>query len=75
MARKSKGPEQPPIKEVESESTKVKQEIANLCTTVGDRSYVIRQATADIANFYSQIDALRTKLIALETPNGSQETK
>lgn len=68
MAKKEKTPEK-------SEIDKIRQEIANLCTTVGDRSYVIRQATADIANFYAQIDALRTKMIALETPNGAQETK
>ena len=60
-----------------SEVNTVRQEIANLCTTIGDRSYVIRQATADIANFYSQIDALRTKLLTLEAPanGGSEVTK
>lgn len=61
---------------VKTEADDVKQEIANLCTTIGDRSYVVRQAQADITAFYAQIDTLRTKLIALETANaGPQAAK
>lgn len=69
MAKKEKITPTDPLQQV-------KQEIANLCTTIGDRSYVVRQAQADITQFYSQIDALRTKLIALEkTDVGSEITK
>lgn len=47
---------------------KIRQDIANLCTQVGDRSFVIRQANSDITTFYAQIDQLRDQLRTLEQP-------
>jgi hypothetical protein len=56
-------------------AVKIRQEIANLCTSIGDRSFVIRQANSDITGYYTQIDKLRDQLRALETQNGPQATK
>lgn len=56
-----------------SESDKVRQQIANLCTSIGDRSFVIRQAESDITQYYGQIDALREQLRTLETPAEAQK--
>lgn len=58
-----------------NEALKYKQEIANLCTSIGDRSFVIRQAKGDITSFHAQIDQLRDKLRALESQSGSQAIK
>jgi hypothetical protein len=56
-------------------AVKIRQEIANLCTSIGDRSFVIRQANSDITGYHTQIDKLRDQLRALETQNGPQATK
>lgn len=59
-----------------SESDKVRQDIANLCTTIGDRSFVIRETESEIVRYYAQIDSLREKLRTLEAPaNGSENAK
>jgi len=54
---------------------KIKQDIANLCTSIGDRSFVIRQANSDITSYYAQIDQLREQLRKLEVPSGTQDPK
>lgn len=56
-------------------SQKIRQDIANLCTSIGDRSFVIRQANSDITAYYAQIDQLRDQLRALEPKDGSQASK
>lgn len=56
-------------------SQKIRQDIANLCTSIGDRSFVIRQANSDITTYYAQIDQLRDQLRALEQPSGPQTAK
>jgi len=66
MARKKIDSENKPI--VESPAVKIRQDIANLCTSIGDRSFVIRQANSDITAYYAQIDQLRDQLRALEQP-------
>jgi septal ring factor EnvC (AmiA/AmiB activator) len=57
MAKKKREP---------TELDKLKQEIANLCTTIGDRSFIIRQAQADVQSMFEKIDVLRNQLIELE---------
>lgn len=55
---------------------KIRQDIANLCTSIGDRSFVIRQAQSEITSFHAQIDQLRDQLRALEVPaNGPEAAK
>jgi len=44
---------------------KLQQEIANLCTAIGDRSFVIRQAEKDIDDYYEKITQLRQQLLDL----------
>lgn len=56
-------------------SVQIRQDITNLCASIGDRSFVIRQAEGEIISFHAQIDQLRDKLRVLETPNGSQAPK
>jgi hypothetical protein len=52
------------------------QRIANLCTSIGDRSFVIRQAESDITGYYVQIDQLRDQLRTLEgAGNGPEAAK
>jgi hypothetical protein len=70
MARKNKALDEGPVNKpvVESPSQKIRQDIANLCTSIGDRSFVIRQANSDITSYYAQIDKLRDELRALEQP-------
>jgi hypothetical protein len=77
MARKTlkegiKAAQQPPAA---NPGQKIRQDIANLCTSIGDRSFVIRQAKAEIIGFHAQIDQLRDQLRALEQPNGPQAVK
>lgn len=69
MARKNKKEivEAPIDKAVE-----IRQNIANLCTSIGDKSFVIRQAKSEITGFHAQIDQLRDQLVALEKANGPQ---
>jgi len=75
MARKKKD-EVTSVKEnPENPSTTIRQQIANLCTSIGDRSFVIRQANSDITAYYAQIDQLRDQLRTLEQPNGSEVSK
>lgn len=79
MARKNKGVTFKDVvdglgqaaKEQETADPKVEvvQKIANLCTSIGDRSFVIRQAQSDITSYYVQIDQLRDQLRALEPVN------
>lgn len=67
-----------PVNEVEkakADAIKVRQDIANLCTSIGDRSFVIRQAQGDITTFHTQIDQLREQLRTLEPVNGPQASK
>lgn len=56
------------IKEEVKPSDALRQQIANLCTSIGDRSFTIRQAKSDITSYYAQIDSLREQLRALEQP-------
>lgn len=56
-------------------SNKLRQDIANLCASIGDRSFVIRQAEGEIVEFHAQIDTLRDQLRALEPASGPQATK
>lgn len=71
MARKKTTETAPEI----TPAAKIRQDIANLCTTIGDRSFVIRQAQSDITGFYTQIDQLREQLRVLETTSGSETAK
>ena len=74
MARTKKTEEK--VTEI-SAGDKIRQQIANLCTSIGDRSFVIRQANSDITSYYAQIDALREQLRAAEAPasGGPEVTK
>lgn len=54
---------------------KIQQDIANLCTSIGDRCFVIREAQSEITKFHSQIDSLREQLRTLEAQNGPQAAK
>ncbi len=65
---------QPPKSDV-TPAQKVRQDIANLCTSIGDRSFTIRQAEAEIIGFHAQIDQLRDQLRALEQVDGPQAAK
>lgn len=56
-----------PVNVAPNPKDEVVQKIANLCTSIGDRSFVIRQAEHDIMNYYGEIDQLREQLRALET--------
>lgn len=58
-----------------SETDQVRQDIANLCTTIGDRSFVIREAQNQITTAHEQIDELRKKLRELEGADGSKNVK
>lgn len=58
-----------------AEALKLRQDIANLCTSIGDRSFVIRQAKSEIVSFHAQIDQLRDQLRILEPVNGPQAVK
>lgn len=66
MARKPKTAQVDDVKT--SPSDEVRQQIANLCTNIGDRSFVIRQANSDIVKYYAEIDQLRDQLRTLEQP-------
>ncbi len=55
-------------------SQQIRQDIANLCTSIGDRSFVVRQAQSEIIAFYTQIDQLRDQLRVLEVPANGPET-
>jgi len=58
-----------------SKIEKIRQEIAHLCTSIGDRSFVIRKAEKQIEDYYEQIDKLRITLKELEVVNGSETPK
>lgn len=68
MAKKKNAPEL-------SNADKLRVQIAQLCTQIGDRSFVIREANSTIVACYSQIDKLRNDLVALESANGPQAAK
>lgn len=65
----------PIAKDTKAAALKVRQDIANLCTSIGDRSFVIRQAQSEITSFHAQIDQLRDQLRILEPVNGPQAAK
>lgn len=82
MAKKSKSlttginlAQQPPAPAAVDPSVQVRQEITNLCASIGDRSFVIRQAEGEIISYHAQIDQLREKLRVLEAQNGPQTPK
>lgn len=67
-----------PINEGEknkAQAVKVRQDIADLCASIGDRSFVIRQAEGEIVRFHARIDQLRDQLRVLEPQNGPQAVK
>jgi hypothetical protein len=51
---------------------KIRQDISNLCTQIGDRHFLIRQANSDVMQYYAQIDALRDQLRVVEQPGSIQ---
>lgn len=60
------------IEEITPEK-QIMQQIANLCTSIGDRRFVIDQAEKEIVANLANINELRGKL--KELSNGSQNTK
>ena len=59
----------------QSVKDKVLQDITNLCVTIGDKSFLIRQTKTEIQGLYAQIDKLRgdlTALAAKENAGGPQ---
>lgn len=64
-----------PKRDIGKEIAGLKQEISNLCFTIGDKYYGIRLFEQEIPQLHEQIDALRDKLANLEKENGPQNPK
>ena len=62
------------VKEEPTEKDIVIRNITNLCTTIGDKEFLIRRTKLEIQSLFCEIDAARAKLQGLEA-NGSQSTK
>lgn len=75
MAKKTKALEEGVKISQDAAKAKIQQDIANLCTSIGDRYFVIREAQGEITKFHTEIDSLREKLRILEAQNGPQATK
>ena len=74
MAKK-KGLDLPTVTEP-TPKQRVLNEITNLCVTIGDKSFLIRQTEAEITAAYAKIDGLRIELGKIEqAANGPQDVK
>ena len=69
--KKEKAQLELPLTPQKTAADKVLQDITNLCVTIGDKSFLIRQTKSEITGLYAEIDKLRTELSALQA-SGSQ---
>jgi len=59
-----------------SKETQIQQEIANICTSIGDKEFLIRRTKGEVVGLFAQIDKLRGDLTALAgAANGSEVAK